>query len=130
MGIYWMNSSSRKYIIDYDLYQQKGGSISDPKPVINTIFPPSLNSNIWIKKKEGNKVFRGTVLEYIWNKTAAVIKINNLDKGEEYNEISLKDYDRFQNGKNHMLVLPTHLWNYEEKEAFFLKKKKKKKKKK
>ena len=65
-------------------------------------------------KKDGNKVFRGDIKEYIWNKTAAVMEITNLDKGEDYNEVSLKDYNRFNNGKNHMLILPTHLWNYEE----------------
>merc|ERR1711916_240688 len=119
MGIYWMNSTNRKYIINYDFYEQKGGYEKDPLPIQNSVFPPRLNSNIWVKKKDDNKVFRGIVKEYIWNKTAAVIEIINLDRGEEYNEISLKDYNRFQNGKNHMLILPTHLWNYEEKEYKF-----------
>jgi len=107
-----MNSSNRKYIIKYNLYKQSGGS--SLSPIHNTIFPPKIESTIWVKKKEGNKVFRGIIKEYIWNKTAAVMEIKNLDKGENFNEVSLKEYDRFDNGNNHMLILPTHLWNYEE----------------
>lgn len=109
-----MNISNRKYIINYDYYAQSGGSTYEPKPIHNTVFPPKLNSNIWVKKKDGDKVFRGVVKEYIWNKTAAVMKITNLDSGEEYKEVSLKDFNRFENGMNHMLILPTHLWNYQE----------------
>lgn len=111
-----MNSSNRKYIINYNNYNQSGGSISEFKPIHNTVFPPKIDSSIWVKKKDGDKVFKGTIREYIWNKTAAVMTIQNLDSGEEYNEISLKDFSRFNNGKNHMLILPTHLWNYLEKE--------------
>jgi hypothetical protein len=109
-----MNISNRKYIINYNYYGQSGGSVTEPKPIHNTVFPPKINSSIWVKKKEGDKVFRGIVQEYIWNKTAAVMKIVNLDSSEEYKEISLKDFNRFENGLNHMLILPTHLWNYQE----------------
>ena len=97
-----MNSSNRKYIIKYNLYKQSGGS--NLSPIHNTIFPPKIESNIWVKKKDGNKIFRGIIKEYIWNKTAAVMEIKNLDKGENFNEISLKEYDRFANGNNHMLI--------------------------
>ena len=68
-----MNSSNRKYIIKYNLYKQSGGS--SLSPIHNTIFPPKIESTIWVKKKEGNKVFRGIIKEYIWNKTAAVMEI-------------------------------------------------------
>lgn len=114
-----MNSSNRKYIINYDFYNQLGGSNSELKPIHNVVFPPKIDSSIWVKKKDGDKIFRGIIKEYVWNKTAAVMAIQNLDKGEEYNEISLKDYSRFNYGKNHMLILPTHLWNYQEKEYKF-----------
>ena len=46
-----MNISNRKYIINYDYYAQSGGSTYEPKPIHNTVFPPKLNSNIWVKKK-------------------------------------------------------------------------------
>ena len=114
-----MNSSNRKYIINYNNYIQSGGNASEFIPIHNTVFPPKIGSLIWVKKKDGDKVFRGIVKEYIWNKTAAVMAIKNLDSGEIYNEISLREFSRFNNGQNHMLILPTHLWNYMEKEYKF-----------
>ena len=46
-----MNSSNRKYIINYNFYHQSGGSQEEHKPIYNAVFPPKLSSKIWVKKR-------------------------------------------------------------------------------
>lgn len=69
-------------------------------------WPPELNSNINIKYDSFD--FNGTVVEYIWNDTACIIKLDN----ETYTEPSLLSNTKFNNGKGYYLLLANHYWKY------------------
>jgi hypothetical protein len=113
-------SYSRKYKIDYDknIYNKIGGSKEPFNTIYNTVWPPQLNTEIWTKKKDDGQIWHGNVVEYIWNKTAAVVKIDNEKNNELYTDIALQDYERFNNGVGYLLLLPTFIWNYLEKKNY------------
>tara|TARA_B100001248_G_scaffold233586_1_gene195193 strand:+ start:1661 stop:3055 length:1395 start_codon:yes stop_codon:yes gene_type:complete len=69
-------------------------------------WPPELKSNINIKYDSFD--FNGTVVEYIWNDTACIIKLDN----ETYTEPSLLSNTKFNNGKGYYLLLANHYWKY------------------
>jgi hypothetical protein len=69
-------------------------------------WPPELKSNINVKYDSFD--FNGTVIEYIWNNTACIVKLDN----ENYIEPSLSSNTKFNNGKGYYLLLANHYWKY------------------
>ena len=72
-------------------------------------WPPNLNSSINIKYDSFN--FNGTVVEYIWNDTACIVKLDT----DTYTEPSLSSYTKYNNGKGYYLLLGDHFWKYNSK---------------
>ena len=76
------------------------------KEIKLTKWPPNLNSSINIQYDSFN--FNGTVIEYIWNDTACVVKLDN----NNYTEPSLSSNPKYNNGVGHYLLLGNHYWKY------------------
>jgi hypothetical protein len=76
------------------------------KEIKLTKWPPNLNSSINIQYDSFN--FDGTVIEYIWNDTACVVKLDN----NNYTEPSLSSNPKYNNGVGHYLLLGNHYWKY------------------
>lgn len=81
-------------------YNMRGGYIK---------WPPSINSNINIQYESFN--LNGLVIEYIWNDTACIIKLDN----DNYTEPSLSSESKYNNGKGYYLLLGNHIWKYNSK---------------
>lgn len=69
-------------------------------------WPPTINESIKTKDPISKKDFNGIVVENIWNETASVIKIDD----ENFVESSLRDSEKFNNGKGYFLLLPDYVW--------------------
>ena len=69
-------------------------------------WPPDIKSKINIKYDSFN--FNGTVIEYIWNDTACIIKLDN----DSYTEPSLSSNAKYNNGVGYYLLLANHDWKY------------------
>ena len=99
------------------IYNLKGGNDHDRSEfpdypdkfdlIRSNDWPPEKNSDIVIED-ESNGNLKGKVIENIWNDTASIVKIEN----EEYQELSLKDDDNWNNGIGYFLLLPDYLWQY------------------
>lgn len=72
-------------------------------------WPPKIDKYITIQQPTTNETYVGIVREYIWNKTACVIQLND---NYNYTETTLKDEKRYNNGKNHIILLPIYNWQY------------------
>jgi len=96
-----LSINNRKYKINYYQY---GGS--------KKLWPPKINSLIEIKRDNNLKVWKGNVINYIWNDTAAVVKLTKVGCNANYREISLQQYDNYNNGIGYLLLLPSYEWNY------------------
>lgn len=69
-------------------------------------WPPNINSSINIQYDSFN--LNGTVVEYIWNDTACIIKLDN----NNYTEPSLSSNSKYNNGVGYYLLLGNHYWKY------------------
>ena len=106
------------YKINYSKLNQKGGNddiityVPDYPDNLGQSrlneWPPKLNSKITIKEESTKRTFNGTVVQNIWNETASIIDIDD----NNYIEMSLRDEDKYNNGKGFFLLLPDYLWNY------------------
>ena len=74
-------------------------------------WPPSINSNINIQYESFN--LNGVVVEYIWNDTACIIKLDN----DNYTEPSLSSESKYNKGKGYYLLLGNHIWKYNKKDT-------------
>lgn len=74
-------------------------------------WPPKKNTHIIIKDKTYGDL-GGTVISHIWNKTAAIIRLDN--QNHPLAEASLINEPNFNNGKGHYLLLADHLWTTQE----------------
>ena len=83
-----------KYILIKD---QEGGHYA---------WPPIIGSNVTIKPPRSSEFLNGTVVEFIRNDTAAVIKLDNSD----YYEPVFQEDAKFNYGKGMFLLLPTYFW--------------------
>ena len=72
-------------------------------------WPPNINSSINIQYDSFN--LNGTVVEYIWNDTACIIKLDN----NNYTEPSLSSNSKYNNGVGYYLLLGNHYWKYNSK---------------
>merc|ERR1712146_767215 len=104
MGIYMI------YKINYNILG--GGNLNyaefpdypdNLKDIRLSKWPPNLNSSINIKYDSFN--FNGTVVEYIWNDTACIVKLDT----DTYTEPSLSSYTKYNNGKGYYLLLGSFL---------------------
>lgn len=106
------------YKINYSKLNQKGGNddiitfVPDyPDNLAQSRlneWPPKLNTKITIKEENSKRIFNGTVVQNIWNETASIIDIDD----NNYVEMSLRDEDKYNNGKGFFLLLPDYLWSY------------------
>lgn len=87
---------------------QSGGVLN---VIQNPSWPPAIGKNIVIKNKMFKETFLGTVVQHIWNSTAAVIVLlNNTDYVEP--SFKGKSIAGVTNGKGLFLLLPSFAWNY------------------
>lgn len=73
-------------------------------------WPPKKNTHIIIQDKVyGN--LPGTVISNIWNKTAAIVRLDN--QNHPIAESSLINEPNYNYGKGHYLLLADHYWSYD-----------------
>lgn len=105
-----------KYIIKYSNIMN-GGNITTSFPdypndlglIRSNSWPPQKNKRIIIKDNE-NGLLKGTVVSYIWNNTASIIKLDN----NNYVESTFISNKELNYGKGYYLLLGDFLWNYED----------------
>merc|ERR1711901_17905 len=94
------------YKIIYNMLEGGNNNLTDFPDYLKEIklskWPPNLNSNINIKYDSFD--FNGTVVEYIWNDTACIVKLDT----DTYTEPSLSSYTKYNNGKGYYLLLGDH----------------------
>ena len=105
----------KSYNINYTKFLQSGGNdiityvpeypenLGESRSIE---WPPTINESIKTKDPTSKKDFNGIVVENIWNETASVIKIDD----ENFVESSLRDSEKFNNGKGYFLLLPDYVW--------------------
>lgn len=73
-------------------------------------WPPKKNTHIIIQDKIYGQL-PGTVISNIWNKTAAIVRLDN--QNHPIPEASLVNESNYNNGKGHYLLLADHYWTYD-----------------